>query len=575
MPVYNEDIASVFDEMADLLEIESANPFRVRAYRSAARTVRGLSRELSELIEQGEDLTKLPTIGKDLAAKINEMISTGKVLALDKLHREVPASLEELLKIPGLGPKRVHALYHELGIKTLAQLERAAKKGRLRDLPGFGTRTEQQVKDTIASHRQKKRHFTRNIAMERGEPLLRYLQLDKHVRQAVIAGSYRRGKETVGDLDILASSTDPEPVMDRFVRYADIREVISKGSTRTSVILGCGMQVDLRVVEDDQFGAALHYFTGSKAHNIQIRRLGQQAGLKINEYGVFRGTERIAGGTEQSVFKAVGLPYIPPELRRGHHEIQAARDKQLPRLVELKDIKGDLHVHTNASDGFADMQTMVLAARDYGLKYLAITDHSRHLTVAHGLDPKRLLQQLDQIDRLNDEIKGITILKGIEVDILEDGKLDLPNNVLAKLDLVIGAVHSQFRLSRDKQTERILRAMDNRYFSILAHPTGRLLEERRPYNVDVEVLINMARERKCFMELNSQPLRLDLTDIYCEMARSAGVLVSIDSDSHNERGFDNLQFGISQARRGWLEKADVLNTRSLAALRKLLKETML
>lgn len=363
--------------------------------------------------------------------------------------------------------------------------------------------------------------------------------------------------------------------MDRFVHYADIREVISKGSTRTSVLLGCGLQVDLRLVEEGQFGTALHYFTGSKAHNIQVRRLGQQAGLKINEYGVFRGAERIAGDTEESVFKAVGLAYIPPELRRGRHEIQAARRRQLPTLVELKDIQGDLHVHTNASDGFAGMKDMVLAARNYGLKYLAITDHSRHLTVAHGLDPQRLLQQLDQIDQLNDELKGITILKGIEVDILEDGRLDLPNNVLGKLDLVIGAVHSQFKLSRDKQTERILRAMDNRYFSILAHPTGRLLEERRPYNVDVEVLINMARERKCFMELNSQPLRLDLTDVYCEMARSAGVLVSIDSDSHNQRGFDNLQFGISQARRGWLEKKDVLNTRTLTTVRKLLKQTML
>jgi len=575
MPVYNEDIARVFDEMADLLEIESANPFRIRAYRNAARAVRGLSRELSDLVEQGEDLTELPTIGKDLAAKIKEMVSTGKVLALDKLHREVPASLEELLQIPGLGPKRVHSLFHELGIETLAQLEQAAKSGRLRQLPGFGPKTEQQVLDTITTHRKKKQHFLRNTAMEHAEPLLNYLQQDNNVGQAVIAGSYRRGKETVGDLDILVSSKTPVPVINRFVSYQDIKEVLSKGSTRASVVLNCGLQVDLRLVREDQFGAALHYFTGSKAHNIQIRHLGQQAGLKINEYGVFRGRQRIAGDTEASVFKAVGLVYIPPELRRGRHELQAARKRQLPRLVELEELKGDLHVHTNASDGFACLKDMVLAARNHGLKYLAITDHSRHLTVAHGLDPDRLLRQLDQIDQLNEEVKDITILKGIEVDILEDGSLDLPNNVLGKLDLVIGAVHSHFRLSRDKQTERILRAMDNRYFTILAHPTGRLLEERRPYNIDIEVLINMARERKCFMELNSQPMRLDLNDVYCEMAHSEGVLVSINSDAHNERGFDNLQFGIAQARRGWLEKNDVLNTRSLSALRKLLQQTML
>ena len=574
MPVHNEDIAAIFDEMADLLEIEDANPFRVRAYRNAARSVRSLARELAEMVAQGEDLTKLPGIGKDLAAKIVEMVHTGKVRALEKLHREVPASLEDLLHLPGLGPKRVRLLYDELGIKTLDQLAEAARAGRLQALPGFGAKTEQRILDALAAHRSSERRFLYSTARQYAEPLAAWLRGIPGVEQVVVAGSYRRGRETVGDLDILVTAGADSPVMARFTAYDEVAEVIASGSTRATVILRSGLQVDLRVVAAKSLGAALHYFTGSKAHNIQIRRLAQQRGLKINEYGVFKGERAVAGKTEKSVFAAVGLPYIPPELRENRGEIAAAREQRLPRLIERHDLRGDLHCHSRASDGHADIETMARAARQAGLDYLAITDHSQHLTVARGLDEDRLLRQIEEIDRLNETLHGITLLKGIEVDILEDGRLDLPDRVLARLDLVVGAVHDHFGLSAKKQTARILRAMEHKYFSILAHPSGRLLLRREAYAVDMPRVIEAARERGCFLELNAQPLRLDLNDTHCRLARERGVLLSIDSDSHGPDGFANLDYGINQARRGWLEKADVLNTLRLGALRKRLRQTM-
>ena len=574
MPVHNEDIARAFDELADLLEIEGANPFRVRAYRTAARTVRGLGHNLSELVSAGEDLSKLPGIGKALAAKIREMLATGKVRALEKLHEEVPASIEELLKIPGLGPKRVKEVFEKLEVRDREGLLKAVQDGRLRALPGFGPKTERSILDALRAKREKKPRVLHTTAAEYGEPLAQWLREAPGAQRVVIAGSYRRGKETVGDLDILVTTSRAEEAMERFVSYDEITEVISRGHTRSSVLLGSGLQVDLRVVEPESFGAALHYFTGSKAHNIAVRRLGQQQGIKINEYGVYRGERRIGGETEESVFEAVGLPFIPPELREGGDEIEAAQAGRVPTLVELGDLQGDLHAHTNASDGDAGLQAMALAAKAWGLKYLAITDHSRQLAMAHGLDSTRLLHQIDEIDRLNDRLTGITLLKGIEVDILEDGSLDLADAVLSRLDLVIGSVHTYFRLPAQKQTERILRAMDHRYFTILGHPSGRLLGERPAYPVDMERLVRHAAERGCYLELNAQPQRLDLTDQYCRMARDEGVLVSIDSDSHREQGFANLRWGVQQARRGWLEKDQVLNTRSLRALRKLLRATM-
>jgi DNA polymerase (family 10) len=574
MAVHNEDIAVQFEEIADLLEIQEANPFRVRAYRNAARTVRGLGRELSELLAQGEDLTRLAGIGKDLAGKIEEMLRTGQTRALKDLHRELPASLEDLLHISGLGPRKVKALYTELGIKTLSQLEKAARAGRVRELEGFGARTEQKILETIASKRTQEKRYLYSVAREYAEPLLAYLRKVKKVRDVVLAGSYRRGRETVGDLDILVTMEEGSPVMDRFAAYEDVTEVVSRGSTRSTVILRGGLQVDLRAVDPVCFGAALHYFTGSKAHNIQIRRMGQGRGLKINEYGVFRGDERIAGKTEKSVFQSVGLPFIPPPLREGRGEIEAAHAKTLPKLVELDDLKGDLHVHTNATDGSVGLEQMASAAKKRGLDYIAITDHTKHLTVAHGLTEEALAKQIDAIDRLNDKLRGITVLKGVEVDILEDGSLDLPDSILQRLDLVIGAVHGQFGLSRSRQTDRVCRAMDHRYFSILAHPSGRLLDERKAMDLDMERIVRHARERSCFLELNSQPQRMDLDDTHCRLAKEEGVLVCINSDAHGESQFEDLTFGINQAQRGWLRKEDVLNSRTLGSLRKLLRETM-
>lgn len=574
MPIHNEDIAHAFDEIADLLEIEGANPFRVRAYRNAARSVRGLEQEVADLVAEGADLTRLPGVGKELAAKIIEMLETGRMQALERLQQEVPASVEELLHIPGLGPKRVKTLYQSLGIETIKQLERAARAGKVRTLPGFGAGIEKKILHALDVHRVAERRFLRATVVPYAKALTAYLRKVSNVLDVVVAGSYRRGKATVGDLDILVTTKGKSRVMAAFVAYDEVVEVVSRGDTRATVILRSGLQVDLRVVPQQSHGAALHYFTGNKAHNIQVRRLGQKRGLKINEYGVFRGERRVAGKTEVSVFRSVGLPYIDPELRQGQGEIDAAREGALPTLVRRADLKGDLHTHTVATDGQATLQEMADAARERGHEYLAITDHSRRLTVVHGLDERRLLEQVEAIDRLNETLNGITLLKGIEVDILEDGRLDLPDQVLRRLDLVVAAVHTRFDLPRKKQTERILRAMDSPCFTLLAHPTGRLLLEREGYDVDMARIIRHARQRGCFLELNSQPKRLDLDEQHCRLARDEGVRVSIDSDAHRTRDLDLLAYGVTQARRGWLTASDVLNTLSLGALRKALRQTM-
>ena len=574
MPVPNVEIARILGEIADLLEIEAANPFRVRAYRNAARTVEALPREVSAMLGAGATLTDLPGIGADLAAKIADIARTGTTRMLDELHREVPATVGELLRLPGLGPKRVKALWHELGVQTADQLARAARDGRVRALPGFGAKTEARLIAAIAALGGGERRMKLATAAAFADALVGYLEAVPGVGRVIVAGSFRRGRETVGDLDILATAAAGSPVMERFVAYDDVARVVAQGPTRATVVLRGGLQVDLRVVPERSYGAALHYFTGAKAHNIAIRALGQRRGLKINEYGVFKGKRRIAGETEASVYAAVGLPWIAPELRESRGEIEAARAGRLPKLVELSDLAGDLHVHTNATDGHNTLREMALAARERGLRYIAITEHSRRLTVARGLDAKRLLREVERIDRLNDQGLGVTVLTGIEVDILEDGRLDLPDSVLARLDLVVAAVHSAFGLSRDKQTARILAAMDRPHFTILAHPTGRLIAEREPYDVDMERIIRAARARPCYLELNGHPDRLDLLDTHCRMAKEEGVLVSINSDSHRTDGFDNLRFGIGQARRGWLEAKDVLNTRPLAQLRRLLARTM-
>jgi DNA polymerase (family 10) len=562
MPVHNADIARVLDEIADLLELSDENPFRIRAYRNAARVVGELGIDVAETLSAGRELPKLPGIGEDLAGKLREIAAGGSCKQLEQLRRKFPRGITELLTLPGLGPKRVRALYRKR-IDSLGALERAARAGRLRDIAGFGEKTEARILQAAAALGGRARRFKLAEAAQYAEPYAKYLG-------ATIAGSYRRMKETVGDIDFLVCSEKPAQAIERFVGYPEVREVLAHGTTRAAVRLACGLQADLRVVPRACFGAALHYFTGSKAHNIALRKLGLARGLKINEYGVWRGRRRIAGDTEASVYAAVDLPYIEPELREDEGELDAARRGALPRLVQLSDLRGDLHAHTVATDGRNTLSEMALAAKARGLQYLAITEHSRRVSVAHGLDARALARQIDEIERLNAELSGITLLKGIEVDILEDGSLDLPDSILARLDVVVGAVHGKFDLPRARQTERILAAMDNPHFTLLAHPSGRLIDARAPCDVDMLALARKAASRGVALELNAHPDRLDLTDAHCRMAKGEGALIAIGSDAHSVDGLDVLRYGVGQARRGWLEKGDVLNTRALAELRRLI-----
>lgn len=573
MPIHNSDITEIFNRVADLLEIKGANPFRVRAYRNAARTIGGLPQTITDLIAQGRPLTDLSGIGKDLSQKIREIVSSGKLHQLEKLEKDVPPGLLALLRIPKLGPKRVKALHEKLDIDDVDSLKKAAENKRIRQLYGFGPKIEAAV---LAEINRKRWHHERTRwirAEEVARAYLKYLKKDESLKQITVAGSFRRRTETVGDLDILVTCKKGSQIMQRFVGYEDVERVVARGKSRSSVMLRSGLPVDLRKVPQVAYGAALHYFTGSKAHNIAVRKRGQKMGLKINEYGVFKSDKRIAGKTETSVFEQIGLPYIEPELRENNGEIQAAGRDRLPDLVKLNDIRGDLHTHTRETDGHHLLAEMASAARDRGYEYMAVSDHSKHVTVAGGLDARRLAKEIEQIERLNAKMDDFKVLKSIEVDILEDGSLDLPDSILKELDLTVGAVHSEFNLSRGKQTERILRAMDNRYFNILAHPTGRLINAREPYRVDIERLLEGARERGCFMELNGHPDRLDLNDIFCKMAREMGVAIAITTDAHSMDGLDYMRIGIGQARRGWLEAEDVLNTRSWPELKKLLKRS--
>lgn len=592
MTVRNATVAAVFDEIADLLELQDANPFRVRAYRNAARTLLSWPEEMAEWAAQHRDFDELPGVGKDLASKIGEILQRGSCDQLDRLRARFPRGITELLKIPGLGAKRVHTLYHELGVRSPAQLLSAAREGRIRNVHGFGEASERRLAEAVAGHLERSKRWPIARVSADVDALLAHLRSAPGVTRAEVAGSFRRRRDTVGDIDILVAAAPGHALAAHLQAFEQVDRALALGTTRASVVLRTGLQVDLRVVSPESFGAALVYFTGSKPHNIALRRIAQARGLKINEYGVYRmadaptapgsgrrvgkriARERIAGATEASVYAAIGLPYIPPELREDHGEIEAARQHALPHLIERSHLRGDLHAHTNASDGVESLEQMAQAAREAGLEYLAITDHSRSLKVARGLDARRLAAQLDAIDRLNESQPDIVLLKGIEVEILEDGRLDLSDAMLARLDLVVGAVHSEFDLPRTKQTERILRAMDHPCFSILAHPNGRLFGTRGAYELDMERIIHHARDRGCFLELNSQPDRLDLFDLQCRQAKDAGVPVAISSDAHRGTEFRWLQFGIDQARRGWLEPEDVLNTLPLPRLRKRLHATM-
>ena len=569
-PVHNADIAAQFERLADLLEIEEANRFRVRAYRRAAQTVQELPESAEAMVKSGRDLTELPGIGEDLAGKIREIVETGHCRMLEEVEARTPSTLAALTSLAGLGPKRVQALHAELGVNTLDDLAKAARAGRIAPLPRFGQALQDKLLAELDRHRAAASRLKISTAEDFAFGLIVHLRRFPGLGEAVVAGSFRRRKETVGDLDILATCPDGPGAIDHFVRYDEVDRVIARGPTRAAVVLKSGLQVDLRVVPDESYGAALHYFTGSKAHNIAIRKRGQARGLKINEYGIFRGATRIGGRNESEVFKAVGLPFIPPELREDRGEIEAAEAGRLPELVILSSIKGDLHAHTRASDGKSTLAEMAAAAKALGYAYLAVTDHSRHATVAHGLDAARLSAQLDEIDRLNDADPEFRILKSCEVDILADGKLDLPRSLLRRLDLTVCAVHYQFELSAEAQTERILRAMDNPCCNILAHPTGRLISERPGYPVDLERILEGAKARGCFVEVNAHPSRLDLDDVHCRAAKALGLKVAISTDAHSTIGLGAMRYGVDQARRGWLEPDDVLNTRPWPALKALL-----
>jgi DNA polymerase (family 10) len=570
MAVHNAEVAACFSRMAELLEIEGANPFRVRAYRRAASTIEDLPSSVAAMVAESKDLDALPGIGEDLAAKIEEIVETGHLRALEEVEARTPSTLAALTSIPGLGPKRVHELHEALGVRTIEDLLAVAKAGRIRDLPRFSEAIEQKIIAEIAKHRKPEQRFKISTAEDFAAGIVSHLRAAPGVGNIVVAGSFRRRKDTVGDLDVLVTATDGRAVIDHFVAYDEVEEILSRGTTRSTVRLAAGLQVDVRVVPDESYGAALHYFTGSRSPNIAVRTLAQDKGLKLNEYGIFEGEKVIGGRTEEEVFQAASLPFIEPELRENRGEIEAAREGRLPKLVTLGDILGDLHVHTKASDGKNTLAEMAEAAKVLGYGYLAIADHSKHATIAHGLDAERLAVELDKIDRLNDRLDGFRLLKACEVDILADGRLDLPDAILKRLDLRVCAIHYRFDLDRDAQTERVLRAMDNRCFNILAHPTGRLLGERPGYEIDLERVLAAAKKRGCILEVNAHPSRLDLDDVHCRMAKDIGLKVAISTDAHSTFGLGAMRFGVDQARRGWLEAEDVLNTRPWAELKELL-----
>ena len=568
MPVRNRDIANAFETLADLLEIGDANPFRVRAYRNAASTVRDQPRPIRDMLAAGEDLTELPGIGDDLAGQIERFVETGHLARLEAATDKLPAGLTALLDINGIGPKRAHALYEGLGVTSVDELAAAAHDQRIRTLSGFGEKTEQRILHEI--ERQARHSPARTLladAEEMAEPLVDWIRRRAGVDQAAMAGSYRRRRETVGDLDVVVTASDPAAVSRAVSRYEEVAEVVSSGETRTTLRLRGGLQVDIRVVPAGAYGAAMHYFTGSRDHNIALRRRAQGHGWKLNEYGLFEDDQIIAGDTEESVYAALALPWIPPELRENRGEIEAAEDDGLPALIEVDEIRGNLHTHTTATDGKADLEEMAEAARHRGWRYLGISDHSRAVRVANGLDADRLARQIDEIDALNERLDDLVILKSCEVDILRDGSLDLPDSILERLDYVMGAIHGHLALGRRAQTERMLEAMEHPLMRIIAHPTGRLIGRRGPVALDLDRIFEAAGRNNIALEINAQPRRLDLDDQNARAARDAGVMLVIGTDAHSPAQLDFMRHGVDQARRAWLSGSDVLNTRSLDELR--------
>ncbi|MFZ2070876.1 MAG: DNA polymerase/3'-5' exonuclease PolX [Halobacteriota archaeon] len=563
----NLDIARIFAEIAEILEIKGENTFKIRAYRRAAMTIESLTQDLKVIAERGgvKELKKIPGVGDAIAKKIVEIVETGDCKRHLELRREVPPSLLELLAIPRVGPKTIARLHAELGISSIEELEEASKSHKLERLPGLGTKVEENILKGIAQYRSYKGRVLLSKALPYAESIVNELKKQKVVDIITIAGSLRRMRETVGDIDLLVVSNSPQAVMDAFTGLDGVEEIVAKGETKSSIVL-TGMDVDLRVVSADSFGAAAHYFTGSKHHNIRIRELGVKNGLKINEYGIFRGDERIGGKEEEEVFKSVGLAYIPPELREDSGEVEAAKAGRIPGLIEVSDLKGDLHVHTKWSDGKNSIAEMADAAIALGYEYIAVADHSPAVGIAGGMTVEKIAERQVEIDKVNTrfEVEGIKfrVLSASEVDIKPDCSLDYPDVILKDLDVVVGAVHSKFSQDRDTMTKRIITAMDNPNVDIIAHPTGRILGKREPYEVDMEKLMQKAKDTGTILELNSFPNRLDLKDVHCRMAKDYGVLVAVSTDSHDAMQMGTvIKYGVATARRGWLEAKDVVNTR--------------
>ncbi|TWU13749.1 DNA polymerase/3'-5' exonuclease PolX [Symmachiella macrocystis] len=568
----NSEIARAFDDLADLLEIDGANAFRLRAYRNASRLITDLPESMTAIVEDPDrSPSELPGIGKDLAEKIVTLVETGILPQLDEMRDKIPPGVVEMLRLPGMGPKKAAILFHELSITTLEDLKQAAEQEQIRALKGFGKKTEESILEGLAHAQQSAGRVFLADAKIQADAILESLSQLPSVQQIAAAGSLRRRRETVGDLDVLITADDSTEPMDALAEHELVEKVLARGETKQRVRLRSGLEMDLRVVPAESYGAALQYFTGSKAHNIVVRRRAQERGLKINEYGVFRDDDAVAGQTEEDVYAAVDLPWIPPELREDRWEFEWAENNQLPTLIELEDIRGDLHMHTTATDGKASIADMAAAAKARGLKYIAITDHSKRVTMARGLDAKRLRAHWKEIDKVNAETKGIEILKGIECDILEDATLDLPDDVLAEADWVIAVLHYGLKQPQEQIHKRLLTAIQNPHVSIIGHPTGRLIGKRPGAEMNMQEILKAAADHGVMMEINAHPSRLDLDDVAAAAAKDLGIPIVISTDAHSTTGFDVLQYGIYQARRAGLEKKDVANTKTWGQFKKLLR----
>jgi len=566
----NRAIARVLREIADLLELKNDNPFKIRAYRNGADIAANHPHELALLDEAG--LRQIPGIGKDLASRIREISETGDTALHRDLIAEFPPTILDLLDLQGLGPKTVATLYRQLAVRTLDDLERAARDGHVRALKGMGAKKEALI---IKALDERKRFAGRHLlpaSHDVAAAIVSYLQERAPGATIEAVGSLRRGCDTCGDLDLLGSGA-PTSLMQDFAEYGAVERVIGLGDTNSSVLMAGGFQADLRLVKPDRRGAALQYFTGSKPHNIALRKLAIGRGLKLDEYGLFRiaDDDKIAGSREEDIYAALDLDWIPPELREMRGEIEAAAEHRLPRLIERSDLRGDLHMHTTETDGKDGMRAMVEAARDEGHEYIAITEHSQSLAMANGLDERRALAHAQSIRALDAEGVGVRLLAGIECDILPDGSLDLADDCLASLDLVVASVHSAFNQERQQMTDRLLRAIDNPYVDVLGHPTGRAILRREPYAFDIGAVIDAARARHVALEINCQAHRLDLNDVHARLARDRGVRLVISSDAHSRRALGTLRWGVLVARRGWVGPSDVLNTRSFGDFRALLR----